>query len=135
MLELETFIKCLFPGHEVYEAVINSEHLVKKSASTVKELSKWVTPMNLKYNYLHEQRSENSLSKLKYLRDELIEFRDSFIKAGQNLYTNETINEWLLVYFEPMMDPVVEMMERIEENMKSGTEWLPRPLNVKLKIY
>ena len=119
----------------MYEAVINSEHLAKKSASTVKELSKWVTPMNLKYNYLHEQRSEDSLSQLKYLRDELIEFRDSFIKAGQNLYTNETINEWLLVYFEPMMDPVVGMMERIEENMKSGTEWLSRPLNVKLKVY
>ena len=125
----------MFPGHEVYEVVINSQYLAESSEITVKEVSKWVTPMNLEYHYLHEQRSEDSMLKLRNVHRVLIEFRDSFIKAGQTLYTNETINEWLLVYFEPMMDPVVEMMSKIKENMKRGTEWLPRPLNVKLKVY
>ena len=125
---------CTFPGHEVYEAVIPLSFLIKLLQTNMEFAEKYMTPLNLNYNYIHKQRAIESLEKIMYNYESLNGFRKTFIAASQSMYNNDTIVEWLTVYLIPHLDKVYDMIVKTKQGQKEN-DWKPRPLPVTLRPY
>jgi len=127
-------VKCTFPGHEVYEAILPLNDLIKNMQPNLEFASKYMTPLNLDYKYIHKQRALEVTEKLRYSYHSLINFKDQFIKACDTMYYPDTALEWLYVYLVPDLDKVYNILARIKE-LDSQNDWNPRPLPVTLKQY
>lgn len=127
-------VKCGFPGHEVYEAVLPIESVLKSMRTTMEFADKYMTPINLKYGYLHKMRAVEVMSKLNFEYMSMITFKNNFIKAASTMYWDDTAIEWLTVYFVPQLDRVYDTMTRIKE-LNSQNDWKPRPLPITLRPY
>ena len=128
------YIQCNFTGHEIYEAVLPINNLVKNLQYNMEFADKYMTPLNLDYNYLHKARAIEVLDRLKGDYYALTRFKKRFIEASQTIYWNDTIVEWLAVYLIPHLDPLYLKIDKIKKQL-SKNEWLPRPLPVTLKTY
>lgn len=127
-------IACTFPGHEVYEAILPIDGLIKSSTESMEYVSKYMTPININYNYLHKQRAHECLQRLNQDYYALLQFKTRFEQAGRTMYTNETVNEWLAVYLIPHLDPVYNMLKTIKSQI-STSNWKPRPQQIVIKSY
>ena len=127
-------IVCEFPGHEVYEAILTIKNLIKNLEPNLEFAKKYMTPLNLNYNYVHKARAYEVLEKLNYDYVALNRFKNRFIEAAQIVYRNDTIVEWLTVYLIPHLDPLYDLILKTKEIMKE-TSWKPRPLPVTLRQY
>jgi hypothetical protein len=94
----------------------------------------YMTPLHLAYNYLHKSRAHEVLQKLVGEYHELRQFMERFRLAARTMYSEHTINEWLLVYVSPHIDPVQDMIASIRRHLDTS-DWRPRPLNVTLRSY
>jgi hexosaminidase len=127
-------IECTnLPGYEVYDALLPLENTLKLQDS-VEFAKKYMTPLNLDYNYLHKMRSIEVLNRLTREYFMLNIHRNIFLHACQNMYFEETGKEWIAVYLAPYLDTVYELMMRIK-NLTEKNDWSPRPLPVQLKQY
>ena len=131
---VNTQIQCTFPGHEVYEAILELPNLFQRLKNDLEYANKYVTSLNLKYSYLHKKRTAEVFDNLHGRYMELNQFRKNFINACETMYTPDTALEWLTVYFVPQFDELFNMVNRIRE-LSSQNTWLPRPLPVTLKQY
>jgi len=129
-----SMIECSFPGHEVYEAVLPIVYIIKQLNEDLEEVRKYLTPINIKYNYLHKQRSRECYEKLNENYYKLIQFRNKFISAGKTIYTNETINEWLAVYLDPHLETVYDLMSSTKAQIGTS-DWMPRPQIISTRKY
>lgn len=127
-------VMCNFPGHEIYEAILPIKSLLENYEENMAYAKKYVSPISIKYNYVHKARAKESIDRLEFTYADMNKFRKNFIKACQNYYWNDTINEWLEVYFLPQFNTLYEYMVDIRKIMKEN-KWLPRPLPIKAKNY
>jgi hexosaminidase len=128
-------LNCTFPGHEVYEAIMRFNYIMKNVIQTNLEFtSKYMTPLNLDYNYLHKQRAFEVTQKLEYSYEILINYKDKIIKVFDTMFYPETAVEWLYVYLVPDLDKVYNILKKTKE-LNSKNDWNPRPLPVTLKNY
>ncbi len=127
-------VKCNFPGHEIYEAILPINNIVKSAQESLEMAKKYVTPLNLEYNYLHKSRTREVVSRLNGDYYSMINFKNTFTIAAQSIYSNDTISEWLAVYLIPSLDPIYEILTKIELKIETN-DWRPRPLPVTLKTY
>jgi hexosaminidase len=128
------FIRCKFPGHSVYEAILPLKMAIRSLATNMEFAEKYMSPMNLNYNYIHKARGQEVIDKLSYDYYSLYTIREKFISAAQEIYWNDTINEWLDVYLLPHLDKVYNLMSKIRQLMKEN-DWKPRPLPISQKQY
>lgn len=127
-------IQCTFPGHEIYEAVLPINTVIKRADESMEFARTYMTPINIHYNYLHKQRAHEVLQKLYGEYYSLTQFMSKFRQAGQTIYKNETIDEWLAVYLVPTLDPVYDMILKIKSQIDTK-DWKPRPQIIRLKKY
>lgn len=128
-------IQCTFPGHEIYEAILPINNIIKRSQESLEYVRKYMTPIHLPpYNYLHKSRAHECLQKLSGDYYALNQFMKTFRQAGSTIYTNDTINEWLAVYVVPYMDPVYDIISGIKAQLETDS-WAPRPQKIKMKNY
>lgn len=128
------YIVCNFTGHELYEAVLPINNIIKNLQYNLEFADKYMTPLHLDYNYLHRARAVEVLDRLKTDYYALIRFKKRFSQAALKIYYNDTIDEWLAVYVMPHLDPLYMKIERIKKLLKKS-DWNPRPLPVTLKTY
>ena len=95
---------------------------------------KYVTPLNLEYNYLHKSRTREVMSRLNGDYYSMINFKNTFTIAAQSIYSNDTISEWLAVYLIPSLDPIYEILTKIKSQIDTN-DWRPRPQPITLKTY
>ena len=88
----------------------------------------------MKHNYLHVRRSEESLWKLTAAYGDLHQFMEDFRAAAGPVYTNASVDEWLLVYWAPHVDPLQHMIVQICARLNTS-EWAPRPQRLTLGQY
>ena len=112
-------IQCSFPGHEVYESILPIVNLVKSAEESIEFVRKYMTPINVNYNYLHKQRAHECLQKLGGDYYALVQFKDRFTRAARTMYTNDTIDEWLAMYLVPYLDPVYVIISYIRTHCYS----------------
>ena len=127
-------VKCGFPGHEGYEAILSIENVLRSLKETMEFADKYMTPINLQYAYLHKMRSIEVMNKLNFEYISLNTFKNNFIKAANTIYYDDTALEWLAVYFIPHLDKVFNMMEQIKA-LTPQDSWKPRPIPVTLRQY
>ena len=128
------YMRCNFPGHRVYEAILNLKSIQDNLKENLDFAKKYMTPVSLTYNYAHKARAREVVERLDYTYSSMRNFKKKFEEAATDLYWNETINEWLAVYFIPDFDSLYEYLKSIKNVMKQNN-WLPRPLPIKLKNY
>jgi hexosaminidase len=127
-------VRCEFPGHEVYEAILPIENVLRSYKDTMEFADKYMSPLNLRYGYLHKMRALEVMSKLNFEYISMNAFKDNFIKACNEMYWEDTAKEWLLVYFIPQLDRVYDLMVKIRE-LTPQSDWKPRPHPVTLRTY
>lgn len=127
-------LKCNFTGHEIYKAVISLQALIPTINDHLDYAKKYMSPMNMIYNYVHKARADEVLPRLKSAYYSLNQLKIDFLNYGQKYYHNETLNEWLLVYLVPHLDPIYEMILSIK-NSESKNDWAPRELNMTIRSY
>ena len=127
-------LTCTFPGHEIYEVIITLDQHVQALKTNMEFAEKYMTDMQLNYNYIHKQRSLEVKSKLIHNYQALNSFRNTFIRASLPIYQNDTIAEWLEVYFMPHFEKVYNKLSKLKE-ISSVSDWKPRPLPLDLKQY
>lgn len=127
-------VKCNFPGHEVYEAMLPLQSILHTLKADMEFAEKYVSPMNLEYAYLHRKRTSEVLERVRYTYTSMVDFKDRFIEACNAMFWPDVANEWLLVYFIPHFDPLYNMLEKVK-NLSSKKVWSPRPLPITLKQY
>lgn len=127
-------IKCTFPGHEIYEAILPINTIISRAKEDMDFSRKYMTPIHLNYNYLHKQRAHEVLEKLRSSYYNFIQFINHFKFAARTLYTNDTINEWLAVYVSTELDPIYDMILDIQKHIDTK-DWKPRPQKIKLREY
>lgn len=127
-------MQCTFPGHEIYEAILPINTLIKNANENMEFSRKYMTPINIGYNYLHKQRAHECLQKLSSDYYALTQFMNRFSLAARTLYTNDTVDEWLAVYVVPHLDPVYEMIKSIKAQINTS-DWKPRPQRIIVKKY
>lgn len=127
-------IQCSFPGHEVYEAILPINGVIKRAQEAMQFAQLYMTPIHLNYNYLHKQRAHECLGKLTGEYYELRQFMDRFKESARTMYSEDTINEWLMVYLTPHLDPVFDMITSIKKSLATN-DWKPRPQKVVLRNY
>jgi hypothetical protein len=128
------YISCSFPGHEVYEAILPLKELMKNLEENLEFAQKYMSPISIKYNYAHKARAKEVMDRLQFTYSSMVRFKKNFIKACTNFYWEETIKEWLEVYFLPEFDSLYEYMKSIRIIMKEN-HWQPRPLPIITKNY
>lgn len=127
-------ITCKFPGHEVYEAMLPLQSVLLTFKTDMEFAQKYVSPMNLKYAYLHKKRTQEVLERLRYTYASMLSFKDNFLRACETMYWPDVANEWLLVYFIPQFDELYNMLVKVKE-LYTQNDWAPRPLPITLKQY
>lgn len=127
-------MQCQFPGHEIYEAVLPIKQIVKNAEENLDFARKYMTPINLNYNYLHKQRAHEVLQRLQGDYYALNQFKNKFYEAARAIYTNDTADEWLAVYLIPHLDNVYNMVKGIKDQIKTS-DWKPRPQKIIIKKY
>ena len=127
-----SYLQCSFPGHEVYEAILEMKIVFDELKKSLEFASKYMSPISLKYNYAHKARAKEAIEKLELSYREMIIFKNDFIKACKEIYWEDTINEWLEVYFMPDFDKLYEFIVSIKKVMKENY-WSPRPLPITFK--
>ncbi len=127
-------LKCTFPGHEVYEAILPLGDLLKSVEPNLEFAKKYMTPLNLEYHYIHKQRALEVVDKLKWNYQALLSFKENFISACETMYYPDTAIEWLTVYLVPDLDKVYYILSKIKD-LYAENDWKPRPLPVTLKQY
>ena len=127
-------INCDFPGHEVYEAILPIESIIDSTSKTMEFAEKYVSPISLENSYLHVKRTQEVMDRLIEQFDQLIAFKNNFLKAAETIYYEDTGNEWLRVYFIHHLDKIYDMIVRIK-NGSHKNSWEPRPLQIKLRNY
>ena len=132
--EVSEATRCSFPGHEVYEAVIALPNLLKNFEVDFEYGRKYVNILHLNYNYVHKARGREVIQKLQYTYRSLVNFKRDFEKAGQVMYTSDTVAEWLLVYLVPQLDELYDFLVKTKQILQES-DWRPRPLPVVLKNY
>lgn len=129
-----SMISCNFTGNGLYKTVLSLMNILPQVKKDYENAQKYMSPMNMKYNYIHKARADEILPQLELSYQNLIRIKDDFIQYGKELYWDETINEWLLVYLLPHIEPVYEIINTIKQN-RPVNAWKPRPLNITLKDY
>ncbi len=127
-------ITCNFPGHEIYEVVITLDQLVQNMKPNLEYAEKYLSNFQLNYNYIHKSRSQEVKEKLIHNYQALNSFRKRFIQACETIYYEDTIAEWLDVYFMPHFEKVHFKLSKLQE-ANQEKDWKPRPLPAKLKQY
>ena len=127
-------IQCNFTGNEMYKVVLALEALIPAVNENIVFAKKYMSPMNMQYNYIHKARADEALPRLKSAYYSLNQLKNDFLSFGQKYYDNDTLNEWLLVYLVPHLDPVYEMISSIKSN-EPKNDWKPRALNVTIRPY
>lgn len=127
-------MKCTFPGHEVYELVLQLDTILSNMENEMKFADLYMSPINMQYNYMHKKRSQEVKAKLSWIYSSMVQFKDKFIAACDKVFWSDTAIEWLSVYFFPKLDRVQLILETIN-NGSVTKDWLPRPLPIKLKNY
>ena len=125
---------CTFPGQEIYTIVITLDNVIQNTRSNLEFAEKYLSDFQLNNNYIHKKRSEEVKAKLISDYRMLNEFRKHFIQASQKIYHNDTIAEWLDVYFMPHFEKIYFKLSKLEVANKE-IDWKPRPLPVKLNDY
>ena len=64
----------------------------------------------------------------------MIDFKDKFSTAALQIYSNDTLAEWLEVYFLPHFDPIYEMYTKVNLYFNTN-DWQARPQNIVIKKY
>ena len=129
-----SFIQCTFPGHEVYEAILPMKIIFENLAENLEFARNYMSPISIKHNYAHKSRAKEVINKLKFTYNEMVKFKNNFIRACKNIYWEDTTNEWLEVYFMPEFSALYEYIKAIESVMKTNY-WNPRPLPIEFKKY
>ena len=127
-------IQCKFTGNEIYKVVLALEALIPIINDHMEFAKKYMSPMNIQYNYMHKAKADEALPRLKSAYYSLNRLKNDFLNFGQKYYHNDTLNEWLLVYLVPHLDPIYEMILSIKNN-ESKNDWKPRALNITIKHY
>ena len=120
-------IKCTFPGHEVYEAIIPLNNVINNMKTSLEFAKKYMSPLAIKYNYAHKSRSHEVMEQLQFSYSSMLQFKKNFIDACKTMYWDETPYEWLEVYFLPEFDALHNYMKEIRKAQKEN-HWKPRPL-------
>lgn len=131
---LKSFIKCTFPGHEIYEIIVEMQILFDELAKSMEFARKYMSPISIQYNYAHKARAKETIEKLETAYDEMNLFKKRFIDACQTIYLEDTINEWLAVYFMPEFEKLYEYIVAIKKVWQEN-HWNPRPLPITLKQF
>lgn len=131
---VNAFVTCQFPGHEVYETILNLKRVLESYERAMSFSKLYMTPLNLEYSYIHKKRATEVMEKLNYEYTSMINYKDRFIRACESMYWNDTAVEWLTVYFIPYLDNLYETMKKIKAAY-SQNDWKPRPLPVTIKPY
>jgi len=127
-------IQCNFTGNELYKVVISLEALLPNIKEHMEFAKKYMSPMNMQYNYIHKARADEVLPRIKSTYLSLNQLKNNFLNFGHKYYHEDTLNEWLLVYLVPYLDPIYEMILSIKNN-ESKDDWKPRALNITIKHY
>ena len=127
-------ISCSFPGHEIYEVILTLPGIKRRYEEDFKFAKKYVTLVNLMFNYVHKARGREVVSKLEDDYESMVAFKARFESAALKLYNEETVNEWLTVNLIEDLDKLHSFLSKVQRALKE-TSWLPRPLPVKLKQY
>ncbi len=109
------YITCNFTGHEIYEAVLPINNIIRNLKSNLEFADKYMTPLNLDYNYIHRARAVECLERLISDYYALNKLRKKFIQVSQSIYWNDTIVEWLAVYVVPHLDPLYFKIKKIKK--------------------
>ena len=126
--------KCNFPGHELYTIVIRLDQTIQNVKPNLEFADKYLSDFQLNNNYIHKSRSLEVKSKLLGDYQSLNAFRKKFIQASQPIYNDDTIVEWLDVYFMPHFQKLYFKLSSLEKAYKEN-DWKPRPLPLILKQY
>ena len=121
------YMKCTFPGHEVYESIIPFKSVFESIKESLEFAEKYMSPLTIKYNYAHKARSIEVMQKLQSSYTTMLQFKKTFINACKSMYWDETPLEWLEVYFLPVFDELYQYMKAIKKAQKEN-DWRPRPL-------
>ena len=127
-------IVCSFPGHEIYEVVITLDQYIQNAKSSLGYAEKYMSDMQLDYNYIHKQRSLEVKSRLDIEYQNMNAFRKKFIQASQLVYHNTTTAEWLEIYFMPHFNRIYSKLTKLKIANKEN-DWKPRPLPIDLKDF
>lgn len=126
------YMSCTFPGHEVYEAILPINHVLRAAKENVDYARKYVSIISISYNYVHKARAHEVLPRLQSSYESLNQFKKRFIESGKKYYWDDTIYEWLEVYFIQSLyelhDYIVNIKRILNEN-----NWSPRPLPITIK--
>lgn len=120
-------LRCRFPGHEVYEAILKAELALRSYESAKEFFEKYMSPMNLDFAYIHKSRSMEVMQRLNPLYNEMVTAKNEIIRSMDSMYWSDTALEWLHVYFMPQLNRVHSIMGRIQQ-LSNQNDWLPRPL-------
>jgi hypothetical protein len=132
-LESNFMITCNFPAHEVYEAILPLNNVVSSIQPNLEFAKKYMTTVNLDNSYLHKARAYEVLTRLDYNLNTLKAYKNRFIESCKKYYWDETIYEWLEVYFMSHYKDVNYIVKKIRKNIQIN-DWKPRPF-VDKKIF
>jgi hexosaminidase len=123
-----TYISCTFPGHEMYEMMLQYDSILRLYDDTMSFVRLFITDIHLRQNYIHYKRNQECLQRLLYLEDQMIFFIDSFQRTCLNFFTPDIGPEWLQTYFMRKFKEVQHRINFIERTLKTQKSWLKRPL-------
>ena len=121
------YITCNFTGHEIYEAVLPINNIIRNLKSNLEFADKYMTPLNLDYNYIHRARAVECLERLisdYYALKSLFKFHSLFIGMIRLLNGLPFILYLIMIRF------ILRLKKLLKQN-----DWKPRPLPVTLKNY
>ncbi len=125
---------CTFPGQEIYTIVITLDRVIQNVKPSLEFADKYLSDFQLNYNYIHKKRSQEVKDKLISTYQTLNSFRKRFIQASLPIYHNDTIAEWLDVYFVPHFEKIYFKLSKLSIAEKEN-DWKPRPLPIALNDY
>lgn len=121
--------KCTWFGASVYSASLRLHSLCQEITRMEQDstFKGWLKPYNIKYAFSNPSHVERAVAELDRYKMEITYIEKEIKSAMDVIYTNDTIQEWLETYVNPLNEKLTALWDAKEKILEKDS-WPRRPI-------